>query len=87
MLSDVTKPIVPGNSRIRDCERWIRENGFVVIPSSWDSAFVTKALQQKLGSAGDVRDVKQKSLDSSGEFTHIHTLVVDWKGVVLDGRA
>lgn len=82
MLSDhIIKPIVPGNSRIRDCERWIRENGFVVIPTNWDHSFVRKALQEKIGPAGDIRDVRQSTLSATDEYTHIHTLVVNWKGV------
>jgi len=83
---NIAKPIVPGNSRIRDCERWIRENGFVVLPSNWDSSFVRKKLQEKLAGSGNVRDVKQKTLSAIDENTHVHTLVVDWKGVNVDGR-
>lgn len=79
-MSNITKPIVPGNSRIRDCERWIRENGFVVIPSNWDSNWVKKTLQQKIGPSVDIRDVKQSVLES-GDYTHIHTLVADWVDV------
>jgi hypothetical protein len=78
-LSNISKPIVPGNSRIRDCERWIRENGFVVLPADWDSSFVKKKLQEKFGGAGDVRDVRQGTM--GGHIPFVHTLVVDWKGV------
>lgn len=85
MSNNVSKPIVPGNSRLRDCERWIRQNGFVVIPSNWDSSFVRKRLQEKIGLSGDIRDVKQETLSAIDEHTHVHVLMVDWKGAKIDG--
>lgn len=81
----IAKATVPGNSRLRDCERWLRENGFVVLEPDWDSDFVKKYLQSKIGPSGDIRRVKQSAL-AAHDYTHINVLFVDWKGVNVGPR-
>lgn len=53
----------PGDSRLRDVEKYLRENGVCLLPDSWDHAWVASKMKTKLGH-GKVDLVLQFRMDA-----------------------
>ena len=58
----VAVKVVPGSSRLRDVERYLKEHGFVVLPDNWNAIWVGDDMQTKLLDKG-IRLIAQNKLE------------------------